>query len=282
MKRYFILLTLLFISLTGYCSDNSENNKFGENFSDFGRYVATLETSEGEYSDLSIPDEPENDFEEISANDVLKRYEDNAVELKVNDSKDAVLNSLNSDRLDKIKINETKYNTEKGIINEKAYSKSSESFSQKFSLSHSKGSGQTTLKTKDINLPFNSGSINFGSSAGAKDTPEGNKTNGDIFGEYTYKRLKLNTQLGQTRNFDSHSSETDLSFSPEYRLTESLALKSKIVKNVTENSTQDELGFSYTPKKGGQNLSFELNAANYYNESERVKQRIKFSTSFKI
>ena len=111
---------------------------------------------------------------------------------------------------------------------------------------------------------------------------EDNRTTGGAFAEYTFKRLKLNAQLGKSKYSNAVEYDTSLYFVPELQLTDSISVKTRFIRNVTQNSMQDELALTYKPKNNSRNFEFEVNASNQYTETATIKQRIKLSTSFRI
>ena len=143
-------------------------------------------------------------------------------------------------------------------------------------------SGGAILSSNAIKLPHNSGSLKLGSGVFKNDKHVSEKTTGGFFGEYEYKRLKLNAQVGQNHYSNNTAPETSLYFVPEYKLSDSLSLKTRLIRNVTQNNMQDELALTYKPKKSKNNMEFEINASRQYSENEVIKQRLKFSTTFRI
>lgn len=351
MKR-FVLIILVMLSIMSPVlakSDKSPND-----FADLGRYIETFETNEP--NEDNIPEE-DAEFEEDAFNDVSQRYEDNAIELKLDDINEGAIQTLNNERLFKIRINEDKYNIENSIKNENMIWDSSKTFSQAFlngsrhmapipsvinsskisttinpALSASLGqtnlydangpsalfiranestyntgsvisykgdglnlsigsftssynhasSGGAVISTPALKLPFNSGSIILGGGLFSKEEQEYDTTSGGGFIEYTYKRIKLNAQAGQNRYSNTSAYDTSLYLIPEVKLTDSLYLKTRFIRNVTQETMQDEFALTYRPKNNTNNLEFEINTTNRYNENENLGRRIKFSTSFKI
>lgn len=353
----FLLVIILFSTSVAFAKNNEKLDVKSDSFMDLGRYVETLEINE---------DTPQNDitnkidddtFEEEAIIDVAKRYEDNAIDLKLDDAADEALNSVNNDRIFRLKVNETQFNIENNIKNENMIWDSSKAFSQAFltdskhmapipgvvnsqeitakvspSLTASLGqtylndsigtsvlfvrtnestyntgsvlsykgdllnlsvgsfsssynhasSGGAVLSTKALNLPGKIGSFSMGGAYFANEAQENDRTTSGLFGEYCFKRLKLNAQIGQSKYSNSSDYDTSLYFIPEFRISNSLYLKTRFIRNVSQNTMQDELVLTYKPIKNKNNLEIELNASNQYTNDTMIKQRLKLSTSFKI
>jgi len=62
----------------------------------------------------------------------------------------------------------------------------------------------------------------------------------------------------------------------------SLSLKTRFIRNVTQDTMQDELVLNFKPVKSKNNLEIELSATNQYTDTANIKQRVWLSTSFKI
>jgi len=358
MKKILCLLLFIFVSCQYVCAKTAEKLDVKSNsFMDLGRYIETLEINDAPDENIQNTDETDDSFEEEAIFDVAKRYEENAIELKLDDVDDKALNVVNNDRIFKLRINETQYNIENGIKTENMIWDSSKAFSQAFlndsrhmapipgvinsskvkadvsqSVSASLGqtylydangpsvlfvrtnestyntgsvlsykgdslnlsvgsfsssynnaaSGGAILSTNSINLPHNAGSFVLGGAYFANEAQENNKTTGGGFIEYTFKRLKLNAQVGQSKFSNSYNYDTSLYFIPEFKISDSLYLKTRFIRNVSQNTMQDELVLTYKPVKSNRNLEIEINATNQYTNDSTIKQRLKLSTSFKI
>ncbi len=144
-------------------------------------------------------------------------------------------------------------------------------------------SGGAVISTNPLNLNGIKGSFVLGGGYYTNELENDNKNTGGLFGEYKYKRLKLNLQASESKYTNSSSLETGLYFTPEIQLTDSLSLKTRFIKNITQDTNQDEIGFSYKPlKNNSRNFEFEVNAANTYSPDSTTKQRLRFNASFKI
>ncbi|MCD7780765.1 MAG: hypothetical protein LUH05_08865 [Candidatus Gastranaerophilales bacterium] len=359
MKRIFAgIFTIILIIQPAFCKNNEKLNVKSNSFMDLGRYVETLEVNDEYIEEENKNDNVEEDtFEEEAMSEVVRRYEENAVELNLTDISDSAINEINSERIFKLRVNETQYNIEQGIKNENMIWDTSKSFSQSIlsnsrhlapipsivnsskigskispSLSASMGqtslydangpsvlfvranestyntgsvisykgnalnlsvgsfsssynhaaSGGAVLSSNSINLPFKTGSIVVGGAYFANEAQDYDKSTGGGFIEYSYKRLKLNAQVGQSKYSNSTDYDTSLYLIPEFKISDSLYLKTRLIRNVTQDTMQDELALTYKPKNNKNNFEFEINASNQYTQNSTIKQRIKLSTSFRI
>ena len=354
-KRVFILIILILFGTSAFSKEKFDASN--GSFLEFGRYIETLEINDEEEEQPYSTDEEQNKFEEEAIYDVAKRYEENAVELKLNEFNDKSLYAINESRMFQLRINETQYNIEQNIKAENMIWDGSKAFTNAFytdsrrlapipsvinssvvtakvspslyakvgqanlynantpsalfirtnestyntgsvisysgslfnmsvgsfssSYNHA-SSGGAVIASKPLILPFNSGNVVFGGGCFQNEQAYDYKTTGGLFGEYTYKRLKFNAQIGQSSYSGSNLQETSLYFVPEFKLTKDLSFKTRFIRNITRQMMQDEIVLSYTPKKNPNNLTFEINASNHYTPDYSIKQRIKFTTSFKI
>lgn len=357
MKKILFIFILLILVIPAYAKENEKLDVKSQSFMDLGRYVETLEINENTNDDSSEKIIQDDNFEEEAIIDVAKRYEENSVELNLNDVDDTALEEVNSDRVFKLKVNETQYRIEQEIKAENMIWDSSKSFSQAFlndtrhmapipgvvnsskitanlgssisaqlgqtflydangpsvlfvranestyntgsiisykgdSLNLSVGSfsssynheasGGAILSSNSIFLPNNAGSFVIGGAYYSNEAQADNKITGGGFVEYTYKRLKLNAQVGQSKFSNAQNCDTSLYFIPEFKLTDSLYLKTRFIRNVSQNTIQDEVVLTYKPIKSKNNLEIELYATNQYTNNSSIKQRLKLSTSFRI
>ena len=357
MKKILFIFILLIFVIPAYAKENEKLDVKSQSFMDLGRYVETLEINENTNDDSSEKIIQDDNFEEEAIIDVAKRYEEDSVELNLNDVDDTALEEVNSDRVFKLKVNETQYRIEQEIKAENMIWDSSKSFSQAFlndtrhmapipgvvnsskitanlgssisaqlgqtflydangpsvlfvranestyntgsiisykgdSLNLSVGSfsssynheasGGAILSSNSIFLPNNAGSFVIGGAYYSNEAQADNKITGGGFVEYTYKRLKLNAQVGQSKFSNAQNCDTSLYFIPEFKLTDSLYLKTRFIRNVSQDTMQDEVVLTYKPIKSKNNLEIELYATNQYTNNSSIKQRLKLSTSFRI
>lgn len=179
-----------------------------------------------------------------------------------------------------VRANESTYNTGSVIsYNGDSLNLSVGSFSS--SYNHA-ASGGAILSTNSLILPKNAGSFVLGGAYFANEAQDDNKMTGGGFIEYTFKRLKLNAQVSQSKYANSPDYFTSFYFIPEFKISDSIYLKTRFIRNITQDTMQDELALTYKPKKNKNNLEFEINASNQYTQNSNIKQRIKLSTSFRI
>ena len=357
--RRTVLSILIFIFII--CPSFAKTDKLdvkSQSFMDLGRYVETLEINdETPIIDTNRKQKTVDDssFEENAIIDVSKRYEEQAVELKLDDINEVALKDINSDRIYKLHVNENQYQIEQKIKAENMIWDGSKVFTQAFvynskrrapipgmsssisanispdiqatvgqtylydaagpsvlfvranesrynvgsvvsykgdglnlavgsfsaSYNHT-NSGGAILSSDSIYLPKNAGSFVLGGAYFANEELANNRTTGGAFAEYTYKRLKLNAQVGQSKYSDSIDYDTSFYLMPELKVTDSISLKTRIIRNITQNTMQDEFAVSYKPKNNSRNFEFEVNATNKYNETSTINQMIRLSTSFRI
>ncbi len=105
-----------------------------------------------------------------------------------------------------------------------------------------------------------------------------------LFAQYKQGRFKLGAQIGETENSSKTGKyDTSLYIIPEYQLSKSISIKSKIASHIDQNYTQEDIGITYKPFKNNPNeVSFSVNASLYNGEGTTNKQRVKFSTEFKL
>ena len=355
-KMVLVLILYISIVLVSIGKEEEKLNVESKSFMDLGRYVETLELNETSNNNEEGY-ERENRFEEEAIQEVARRYEENAVELKLDNTNEEGINSINGENVFKLKINESQYIIENNIKAENMIWDSSKSFSQAFinnsrhlapipavvnsskvstnvskTVSASLGqtflndsvgtsvlfvrtnestyntgsvltyrgdainmavgsfassynhasSGGAIISSKEIDLPRHIGCFSLGGAFMANEQQNYDKNTGGIFAEYKYKRLKLNAQIGQSKYTNSNSMDTSLYLIPEFQISDSLTLKTRFIRNVTQNTMQDELVLNYKPKKNNNNLEIELSTINQYTNTSNINQRIKLSTSFKI
>lgn len=188
-------------------------------------------------------------------------------------------NSTGSDLLF-IRSKETTYNTGSIIsYRENGLNLAVSSYMSTHTHNHS---GGFILSSDSINLPKNTGSFLVGAASYMTNNDKYNNSTTGVFGAYTYKRLTLNAQVADNKYTGATDYGTSVYFVPQLRLTDSIFVKTRIVRNISQNTNQDELVLTFKPKNNKNNFEFEINASNHYNQNFNVKQRIKLSTSFKI
>ncbi len=190
------------------------------------------------------------------------------------------LGVLNGLPISFIGVNEALYNNGAKIETNGKYLNISTGFYDS-TLNHDL-SGGLAASTNSISIPHVKGAFVFGGGFFSNESFGDMKKTGGVFGQYKLDRLKLNLQAAKSKYDNSDGLETSLYFIPEFQLTDSIAVKTRFITNIAQNTNQDEVGLSYKPKRNKRDLELEVNAANYYSDAEISKQRIKFSAKFKI
>lgn len=190
------------------------------------------------------------------------------------------LNDANGPTLLFVRANESTYNIG-NVVSYKGdkFNISTGSFSS--SYNHS-SSGGFILSSNSLSLPRNIGSFVLGSAFYANEGSDYDKTTAGAFIEYSYKRFKLNAQFGQSKFSNSSELNTGVYLIPEFKLTESISLKTRFIRNLTDNTMQDEFALTFKPNNNNRELEFEINTSNHYTNNSNIKQRVTLSTSFKI
>lgn len=179
-----------------------------------------------------------------------------------------------------VRANESTYNTG-SVISYKADGMNLSVGSFSSSYNH-EASGGAILSSDSLILPKNAGKFVLGGAYFANEGLSNDKITGGGFIEYTFKRFKLNAQIGQSKYTKSSDYLTSLYLIPEFRISDSLYLTTRFIRNITQDTMQDEFALTYKPKNSKCNFEFEINAMNQYTPNSQIKQRIKLSTSFKI
>ncbi len=100
MKKLYVVLLFILLNLSVFAKEKIDT----ETFNGFGRYIKTFEIND----EAPIEQYDYDTFEQEAMEDVAKRYEENAVELKLDDDSYNSLNILNHERLFSLRINEDK------------------------------------------------------------------------------------------------------------------------------------------------------------------------------
>lgn len=179
-----------------------------------------------------------------------------------------------------VRANESRYNTG-SVVSYKGDGLNIAVGSFSASYNHT-NSGGVILASDSIFLPKNAGSFVLGGAYFSNEDLYDNKSTGGAFAEYTYKRLKLNAQVGKSKYQKSLDYDTSLYLQPELKLTDSISVKSRIIRNVTSDILQDEFAISYKPKNNKRDFEFEINASNQYTQASSIKKILRLSTSFRI
>ncbi len=144
-------------------------------------------------------------------------------------------------------------------------------------------SGGAILSSNPINIPYIKGDFVFGGGVYTNETNKGNRNTGGVFAQYRLDRLKLSAQLSENQYSTKEGLETGIYIVPEFKLTDSLSIKTRFVKNVSLNTNQDEIGLAYSPQKNNpRDFKFEIYAVNTYDDKDSSQQRIRFNAQFKL
>ncbi len=105
-----------------------------------------------------------------------------------------------------------------------------------------------------------------------------------LFAKYKQGRFSLGVQAAQNQYAKSNGSYgTSFYLYPEYQLSKSLYVKSKIAAHLDQNYNQEEIGITYKPYKNNPNeFSVSVGASMFNGEGTTTKQRLKLSTEFKL
>lgn len=154
------------------------------------------------------------------------------------------------------------------------------------SLETNNPSGGIVVSSEELKIGRMNGSFILG--GGVYTNEAGNDADSTnaagIFTKYKKGRFSLGAQFAKTQ-YASSKGEYGSSFYlyPEYKLTNSLSIKSKIANHIDQNYNQEEIGLTYKPAKNNPNdFSISLNATLYNGEGTTNKQRFKLSTQFKL
>lgn len=144
-------------------------------------------------------------------------------------------------------------------------------------------SGGAIISSNSLNIPHIKGSFVIGGGLYTNETDSGNRNTGGLFAQYSFHRLKLNTQIAQNQYSTKQGLETGIYFIPELKLTDSLSIKTRIIKNISLDTNQDEIGLSYKPVKNNpRDFQFEVYATNTNTDKDTTQQRIRFNAQFRL
>lgn len=154
------------------------------------------------------------------------------------------------------------------------------------SLETNNPAGGVVISSDYMNIKGLKGSIKFGGGFYSNECFDNtsSRNSSGLFAQYKQGKFKLGAQIGETENSDKEGRyDTSLYLIPEYQLSKSISLKSKISSHVSQNYMQQDIGITYKPYKNNPNeVSFSVNASLYNGEGTTNKQRVKFSTEFKL
>lgn len=154
------------------------------------------------------------------------------------------------------------------------------------SLETNNPAGGVVVSSDYMNIKGLKGSVKFGGGFYSNECFDNttSRNSGGLFAQYKQGNFKLGLQMGETENSDKAGSyDTSFYLIPEYQLSKSVSLKTKLSSHVDQNYMQQDIGITYKPFKNNPNeVSFSVNASLYNGEGTTNKQRVKFSTEFKL
>ena len=152
------------------------------------------------------------------------------------------------------------------------------------SLETNNPAGGVVFSTDYMNMK--KGAIKFGGGFYSNECFDNtsSRNSGGFFTQYKQGNFSIGAQIGQTESSSKEGNyNTSLYLIPKYQLSKSISISSKIASHIDENYTQEEIGITYKPFKNNPNeVSFSVNATLYNGEGTTNKQRLKFSTEFKL
>lgn len=154
------------------------------------------------------------------------------------------------------------------------------------SLETNNASGGIVISSDELKLAGLKGTLKLGGGFYANEYGDNtsSKNSTGIFARYKQGNFSIAAQIGETQYSDNNSKfGTSIYINPQYQLTKTVSLTSKIASHLDQNYTQEEVGITYKPIKNNPNeVSFSVNATMYNGEGTTNKQRLKFSTEFKL
>ncbi len=105
-----------------------------------------------------------------------------------------------------------------------------------------------------------------------------------LFTKYNYRRFSIGVQIAKNQYASGQGAYgTSFYLYPEYKLSDSLYLKSKFANHVDQQYSQEEVGLTFKPFKNNSNdFSVNFNTQLYHGQGTTNKQRFKLSTEFKL
>lgn len=144
-------------------------------------------------------------------------------------------------------------------------------------------SGGLAISSAPIKVRNIKGSFVVGGGYYTNEMDVNNKNSAGIFGQYRLNRLRLNLQAAKSKYANSDNIDTSLYFSPELQLTNSLSVKTRFITNLSQETSQNEIGLSYKPKRANlRDLELEFNAANACSGPDTNKPKFRFMAKFRV
>lgn len=138
------------------------------------------------------------------------------------------------------------------------------------------------ISSKPTHILNSKGTFAFGSSLYTNLNNDGTINTAGVFSEYQRGKFALGGQISQSAYSNGSNMSSSIHILPEYKFNEHISLRSKLVQNMTTQEAQEEIGLSFRPFKSEDSVRFDITGTNYHNNSEITRQRVKFSTSFRL
>ena len=189
------------------------------------------------------------------------------------------MDSYNGYTLNFIYNNGSVYNTGAKILgNEDNFDYSIGAYTQTASLENSYGG---VISTKPAHILNSKGTFSFGSGVYTNLNNNDTKNTTGLFSQYNLGRFSLGSQISQSAYANSSSATNSVHLLPAFKINNHLSLTGKLVKNMTTDETQQELGLRYAPFSDD-SVIFDITGTTYRDASTFTRQRLKFSTSFRL
>lgn len=190
------------------------------------------------------------------------------------------LDSYNGYTLNFIYNNGSVYNTGAKISgNEENFDYSIGAYNQTATQERSYGG---IISTKPSHILNSKGTFAFGSSVYTNLNNDGTKNTTGLFSQYQLGRFSIGSQISQSSYENGANLTNSIHLLPSFKVNDKLSLTGKLVKNMTTQETQQEIGISFKPFKSEDSVVFDITGTTYRDATELVRQRLKFSTSFKL
>lgn len=109
------------------------------------------------------------------------------------------------------------------------------------------------------------------------------KTTTGMFAQYKNDKLSFAAQIARSQySKDGYENLNSAHFITLYRINDRVLLKNKFVNTFDTEEIQGEVGIVITPLKETDRLKLKFTAANYQSQNTITRQRVRFTTSFKI
>ena len=190
------------------------------------------------------------------------------------------LDSYNGYTLNFIYNNGSVYNTGAKISgNEEKFDYSIGAYNQTATQERSYGG---IISSKPSHILNSKGTFAFGSSVYTNLLNNDTRNTTGLFSQYQLGAFSLGSQISQSSYANGANTTNSIHILPSLKVNDHLSLTGKLVKNITTQETQQEIGIRYKPFKSEDSVVFDITGTTYRDATELVRQRLKFSTSFKL